>query len=229
MHEMSNPVFLNNRFQSRNLLDLFSFRCLKILTFLETFATFAWQYWNYMEWVIIFVDFIEFPQNKLNINPFRLYWVCEWFASIYTAIKSIKIKFLPKVHGCRSPGIFTWCFWCHHFWHKELSQNTIFTLNIWTFEEVGGGCWVGGWVGVVDTLSGEAILPNLFCSSSEKEASLKGKNLLPFGTDVQNSKQEYWEKTFSSTNHNAWTVYKDEGLELLTLLMLNELRCHAHF
>ena len=46
--------------------------------------------------------------HKLNIKPFVLYLVCEWFGGIYTSIKSTKIKFIPIIFSI-----------CKFYTHKD--------------------------------------------------------------------------------------------------------------
>ena len=75
--------------------ELVSFRQFLKCKIMSTKKWFWCQNWNDKESIIIFVDTITCKlwriTHKLNI---RLYSVCEWFAGVYTSIKSTKIKFI---------------------------------------------------------------------------------------------------------------------------------------
>ena len=79
--------------------------------------------------------------KALNIKPFGLYSFCEWFAGVYTSIKSTKLKFIPKIllkqckllcHELRCYCAMNWdvivpwieMLLCHEFY------STMFTLQI---------------------------------------------------------------------------------------------------
>ena len=55
------------------------------------------QSWNYKEWNLIFwflsMCKLRRITHKFNIKPSGLYSICEWFAGVYTSIKTKKIKF----------------------------------------------------------------------------------------------------------------------------------------
>ena len=69
---------------------------LKRLTFWHIFVTVRCQSWYYKEWNIIFCGFygwVNYWESLANnITHFRLIQFCEWFAGVYTSIKSTKMK-----------------------------------------------------------------------------------------------------------------------------------------
>ena len=53
---------------------------------------------NYYFWGLYwFVNSGRLLTHKLNIKPFGLYSVCEWFARVYTSVKFTKIKLIPII------------------------------------------------------------------------------------------------------------------------------------
>ena len=67
---------------------------------------FWWQSWNCKKWIIIFFLFYRYVNygeslTNFNIKPFGFYSVCEWFARVYTLIKSKKLKFIPILNNIK--------------------------------------------------------------------------------------------------------------------------------
>ena len=59
------------------------------------------QSWNYKEWNLIFwflsISKLRRITHRFNIKPFGLYSICEWFAGVYTSIKTKNKKFLSYI------------------------------------------------------------------------------------------------------------------------------------
>ena len=69
-----------------------------------TFYKYAvlFQSWNYKEWNLIFwflsMCKLRRITHKFNIKPSGLYSICEWFAGVYTSIKTKKQNFIPIIN-----------------------------------------------------------------------------------------------------------------------------------